>query len=1114
MPLQSEKSVHAEIKEKLIELGWEDGNAELKISEHELIENFYLPEVFEKKILELNEEKFSKLEEEEKREVIAKIFDELNSSAERILNYLKYGVRVNVGKETKIFHLIDHEKPNRNYFFFLHEAKFKGSPDNSKPDFTLFINGIPVVIIEAKSGSIPYSHKTALEDIRGYEMRSPDLFRFVQFAIAYGDEKRYTPTLPNYERKQIQGISFNWKGNILDLLRHEMILEFIKYFIFIWSPEEGVKKKLIARHNQYRATKKTIMRIENHMNGGKNRGLIWHWQGSGKTFTMFFIANYFFDKYYSQNPAVFFVVDRQDLERQHDEVLKSVHEEKFRSVYKKIEKISELCRIIETLKESEFSKNIIPRGVYLTTIQKFQKGQTDVEGLSEKEDQKASQRIYSLLLELAQKYLNYLEKTNQEDYRKVIDKLSSLDEREKEKLLIELGSIKSKSVLFLIDEAHRSHYSTLGAMRKATFPNCVSFGFTGTPIFKHERNTFVEFSYPDEKEYYLDVYFIEESISDGFTLPLAYEVVKEGDVEAEGIQISLTEKEIADFIKEYMEKQGKIEKLLEAKISKREIRDNITKAKVILLNPKRIDKLAKYIVERIEKDTENFKFKTMVVAVNRLGCVRYKKALDKYLVEKFGEEAKNWSEIVMTYNYKETEPEILQYMEELKKKRGNKDYNEINKEIQDEFKNKEDPRILIVTDMLLTGFDAPRLRVMYLDKPLYEHRLLQAIARVNRPYPDKEFGLIVDSVGLMEHLTKTMTIYNLLADEDAEIKKDLELNLMKSIEEKFSEFESKFKNLKDELKTLNVAGEDVEIDLDTVKKALKTGENKEEIQNKIKMMAMLYTESEEFSAKIIRLVNEMYRILRLYKSLGAYTNKIYYIEDIQALAYIYYKLRYIVTPKSVKLRSEFWNELRSYIYEKTMIDEFQEVGKTIFEPEKINKFVSELTEKFDEKELRKIFINQLADYFFYLRDSVIDKIHDPVYKQIAEKIERLRIEWILRIINTKTFIAKLKAIEDEKIAYECKIKGKPIEERIKESMSYYVKQMIDKVIDFSNTGKYLKSLVSRKIKILPKHKSELETKIMEDLFLADADENTAKNLTDELVKFIKEEIDRLWSEKK
>ncbi len=1115
MTLQPEDVVHKEIRNRLIEIGWRDGNSELKISEHTLIEHYYLPDVLEKKVVEINQEKFFKLREEERRKVIEKIFDDLNSEEKRILDYLKYGIKVKVDREIWTFHLIDHQKPERNYFFFLHEAKFRGSPDNSEPDFTLFINGIPIVIIEAKPESIPFSHTQALKDIRSYEMKSPDLFRFVQFAIAYGDEKRYTPTLPNWEKKKREENSFNWKDDIFDLLKPSRLVEFIKYFTFFWIPEEGLKKKLIARWNQYRATKRAMKRIEEHLNNGKSKGLIWHWQGSGKTFTMFFIANYFFDRYYSQNPVVFFVVDRQDLERQHDEVLKSVQEEKFRNYYKKIESISELCKVIETLKESEFSKNVISRGIYLTTIQKFQRGrQTNFEGLSEKEDQESTQRIYSLLHKLAKRYLEYLEKSDQEEYRKVVEKLSSLKGKDKEKYILDLGGVKNKFVLFLIDEAHRSHYSTLGAMRKASFPNCITFGFTGTPIFKHERNTFLEFSYPAEGEYYLDVYFIGDSIRDGFTLPLVYDVVKEGDIEAEGIQIKLTENEIADFIKEYMKKHGEIDKLLEAKITKKDIRDNITKAKVILLNPERIDKLAKYIVDRIEEDTRNFKFKAMVVAVNRLGCVRYKRALDKYLVKKFGEKARKWAEIVMTYSYKETEGEILEYMEELRKRWRNKDYDEINKEIQDEFKNKDNPRILIVTDMLLTGFDAPKLRVMYLDKPLYEHRLLQAIARVNRPYKDKEYGLIVDSVGLMEHLTKTMAIYNLLADEDAIIRQDLKLNLMSSIKQKFSEFEYKFNRLKEELKTLKVGKEEIEIDLDAAKNALKTGEGKEELIAKIKTLAMLYTEDVDLSVKLIKLVNDMKSILKLYKALGAYREKIVYVEDIQTLAYIYYKLKVIISPKTKKLGKDFWDELRSYIHKKTIVEEFKEIGKVKLEPEKIEKLASELAERFGEEELRKKMINQLADYFFYIRNFVREKMHDPVYRQIAEKIERLRIEWITRTINTKTFLARIRAIESELEEYRERIENKSLEERLKESMRYYVRQKTTKSVDFTNTEKYLRKLASRSAKMLPAHEDELAAKILEDLFLADIKENEATKLADELVEYVKKELEKVWSERK
>jgi len=127
----------------------------------------------------------------------------------------------------------------------------------------------------------------------------------------------------------------------------------------------------------------------------------------------------------------------------------------------------------------------------------------------------------------------------------------------------------------LIDEAHRSQYGLLRAMRKKCFPESIAFGFTGTPIFKEERNTFFEFSYSNEGECYLDVYFIGDSIRDGFTLPILYEVVKEGDAKAEGVQIRLSGEDIAGFIRKYMENKGNIEKLLEAKITQKDVRRNI-----------------------------------------------------------------------------------------------------------------------------------------------------------------------------------------------------------------------------------------------------------------------------------------------------------------------------------------------------------------------------------------------------------------------------------------------------------------------------------------------------------------------------------------------------------
>ena len=1118
MPLQPEDQVHQEIKAKLEEAGWLNGNELYGIKEHSLIEDYYLPETLEKKVREINENLFSNLTPSDEQFVIEHIHNELkNAAEERILEYIKYGIKVVVNDETHTVWLFDY-KNRKNTFFYLHEAKYKGSPENSKPDFTLFINGIPVIIIEAKSESIPSSHSIALDQIRRYEMFSPDLFRFVQFGVAYGEDKLYSPTMPNWRRETRDLPAFNWtlrenrirKNQIFDLLKPERVLEFVKYFIFYIHPREGEIGKLIARRNQYRATIKVINRIKEYMeNPEMNRGLIWHWQGSGKTYTMFFIANYFLDLYYSTHPVVFFVVDREDLEIQHERVLKAVQDVKFKTLFEKVESIAALGKIITVAKRSEISENIIPRGIYLTTIQKFQKGKKrreNIEGISEKEDREITRQLYSLLLKLGEEYLEQLAQKNPEEYSRHIQKLERLDEVNKERYLLKLGGVHKRNILFLIDEAHRSHYGLLGAMRKTCFPESITFGFTGTPIFKNERNTFLEFSYPDKGEYYLDVYFIEDSIKDGFTLPIVYQVVKEGEVKAEGVRIRLTEDEIANFIKEYMERKGRIEDFLDARISKKDVSRHITKAKVILLNEKRIDKLAKYIVDRIEADTENFKFKAMVVAVNRVGCVRYKRALDKYLVEKFGEEAKEWAEVVMTYNYNDTDPEIVEYREELIKRRKNADPKRINEEIQNDFLEKENPKILIVTDMLLTGFDAPILKVMYLDKPLYEHRLLQGIARVNRPYKDKEFGLIVDSFGLMDNLAKTMAIYNLLAED--EIRKDFEMNLMQAIEQKFSEFELKFKHLKEELRNLKVGNEDVGIDIENVKESFKTGINKEEIQTKIATIAMYYREDKPFSATIIRLVNEMRALLKLYTALGAYPEKLVYVEDIEALAYIYYKLKRILAGSRVKPGKEFWNELLSYIHSKTAVDEFKEVGKAELKPDKLEKLIEDLT---DEEEIRKRVINAVADFFFNLRSILNEKSHDPVYRQIMERLERLRLEWITRVINTRTFLSRLKAMGEELSDYNKKIYGKSDADRILETLKHYIKQNAERGVQLNNTGRAIKEVLESGIRIFtPQHEKKIKTEMLKDLFLAGVEEQHAKNLVEYLVEYLEEEMNRLW----
>ncbi len=173
---------------------------------------------------------------------------------------------------------------------------------------------------------------------------------------------------------------------------------------------------------------------------------------------------------------------------------------------------------------------------------------------------------------------------------------------------------------------------------------------------------------------------------------------------------------------------------------------------MFLEDPKRIDKVAEYIAKHFRENVDG-RFKAMVVATSRRACVIYKRALDKYLPPEY-------SEVVMTFQSQEKDELIEEYKRELMKRYHATDPKEAVQKIIEKFRTEENPRILIVTDMLLTGFDAPILQTMYLDKPLKGHRLLQTIARVNRPYHGvKEYGLVIDFIGIFDELEKAFAMY-------------------------------------------------------------------------------------------------------------------------------------------------------------------------------------------------------------------------------------------------------------------------------------------------------------------------------------------------------------------
>ena len=274
--------------------------------------------------------------------------------------------------------------------------------------------------------------------------------------------------------------------------------------------------------------------------------------------------------------------------------------------------------------------------------------------------------------------------------------------------------------------------------------NAEAYAFTGTPVAKQGHDTYGQFSYPPEEKY-LDKYFMTDSIEDGFTLKIAYQPRLEKKKAFTSKRkcwkrfLEVNIEEIPENLQEVVEEKAK---------------QKLNIAKVYLENPDRIKQVAQDIAAHFKENLDG-RFKAMVVAVNRLSCVRYKRELDKLL-------PKEYTEVIMSYNPIKDQKikEIKDYLQEEIQRNHGKDIEDIRKETITKFKEEQNPRILIVTDMLLTGFDAPILQTMYLDKPLKEHRLLQAIARTNRPFKDlKEAGLIIDYVGILKEFTRAFENY-------------------------------------------------------------------------------------------------------------------------------------------------------------------------------------------------------------------------------------------------------------------------------------------------------------------------------------------------------------------
>jgi type I restriction enzyme, R subunit len=568
-------------------------------------------------------------------------------------------------KRQRQVRLIDYEKVDQNIFQVSPEWEYtNGLSRPNRADIMFLINGVPVALVETKGAK--KGLEEALVQIRRYHSETPEMLTAPQvFDITHLLEFFYGATW-SLDRKNL----FNWRdeasGNfeakVKAFFKPERFLKMLKEWILFYIKDDELKKTILRQH-QTRAVEKVVARCAD---AKKSRGLVWHTQGSGKTFTMITAARLILElKETFKTPTVLLIVDRNELEGQlAGWVERLLGELSSRDI--KIEYAYRKNRLRELL-GSDF------RGLIISMIHKF-------DGIP--------------------KNIN-----------------------------------RRDNVYILIDEAHRSTGGDLGNYLMAALPNATLIGFTGTPIDKtaYGKGTFKVFG-KDDEEGYLDKYSIAESIGDGTTLKLKYALAPN--------EIRLPDKLLEEEFLDLAEAEG-----ISDVDDLNRILDKAVKLKAFLKSDERVKAVAEFVAKDFKEKVQPLGYKAFLVAVDREACALYKQALDKLLPPE-------WTSAIYTpaQNDSERLPLVAKYqLSETDETKHRKTFT----------KPGLNPQILIVTDKLLTGYDAEILYCMYLDKPMRDHVLLQAIARVNRPYEQEEkfkkpCGFIVDFVGVLGKLKKAL----------------------------------------------------------------------------------------------------------------------------------------------------------------------------------------------------------------------------------------------------------------------------------------------------------------------------------------------------------------------
>jgi type I restriction enzyme R subunit len=645
-------------------------------------------------ITKLNPDVPYEAQEEAVKKVLRTDSPNLFQNNYQVHKYLTDGVDVEYRKGDRIVGdkvwLIDYENPTNNEFLVVNQFTIIENNINKRPDLILFVNGLPLVVIELKNAVDENATiHSAFNQLQTYKSTIPSLFLYNSLLIISDGWDALYGSLTSPKQffvpwKSIDG-EFVADENMPQMevmakgmLNKNVLTDLIRHYILFHQNKEQITK-IVPRYHQYFAVNKAVetTKVATAVNGDQRAGVIWHTQGSGKSLTMVFYAGKLVLAL--NNPTLVVLTDRNDLDDQLFDTF-SQSQDLLRQTPVQAENRDDLKKKL----------SVTSGGIVFTTIQKF--------------------------------------------LPEIIDKIE-IGEGKTKNIKGQFEQLSDRrNIVVIADEAHRSQYDFMDGFAKHmrdALPNASFIGFTGTPIENTDKNTQAVFGE------YIDVYDIQQAVEDGATVKIFYE--------NRLAKINLKEEEKPRVDAEFEELTES-----EEQDDRQKLKSRWARLEAIVGNEHRLELIANDIVKHFESRNEILDGKGMIVCMSRRICVDLYAQIIKIRPDWHSDDDTDGTiKVVMTGS--SSDP--LSFQPHVRNKGKRKAIGERLKDPKDKLK------LAIVRDMWLTGFDAPSMHTLYIDKPMQGHNLMQAIARVNRVYKDKEGGLVVDYIGIANDLKRALALY-------------------------------------------------------------------------------------------------------------------------------------------------------------------------------------------------------------------------------------------------------------------------------------------------------------------------------------------------------------------